>query len=278
MLPCLARMPLLAVGTGSSPRDPVVLSSDDEGPPHTSTHHPPPSIPVTNIPKDDLHRHLQVKESGVVRGQPGLFAMHDIPAFSLVCVYTWDEIVSERDLNALPEEAQKATRRYAVESPDPSFTLVIREPFHPTAHPAAIANEPAERSTANMEMKVKDVEMAEDGKVFRILALYTCSLVYEGQELTWYYGQSYAPVRTQENYVEGNGCSADGELLPSLEQLARDIYAARDGDVARVLARVFVQSSQSASSSDTEFDGRVDLQKRRSQPKRSCATHGRNLS
>ena len=114
-------------------------------------------------------------------------------------------------------------------NPQTQSSLVIHTPVDRAAHPAAIANEPAERTPANMEMKAEDVEMGDEGHVFRILALYTCAPVNAGEELTWNYGQSYEPVRRQDGYVAGECCTASGALLPPLADRAREIYRALDG-------------------------------------------------
>ena len=138
-------------------------------------------------------------------------------------------------------------------NPQTQSSLVIHTPVDRAAHPAAIANEPAEGTRANMEMKAEDVEMGDEARVFRILALYTCAPVNAGEELTWNYGQSYEPVRRQEGYVAGECCTASGALLPPLEERAWEIYRAMDGNVAGVLVLADVQSSQDTQSSDSDY-------------------------
>jgi hypothetical protein len=263
MLPSLARLPLL--DDGADDEAGVVWPADRERVDPSWWRRPPPRI----IQESDICIPLKVKASAIAPGQPGLFAVGDIPARLLVCVYTWDDILSEEALNRMPSDAQKELRRYAVESPDHGKTLVIYTPVNPARHPAAIANEPKEGSTANMEMKAGDVEIEDEGclHVFRILALYTCAPVNAGEELTWNYGPSYAPVREQENYVAGRGCSANGRLLPPPEERARLIYRNRGGNVAGVLARVNVESSESTQSSDGYVE-EIQEQDRRVQPRR----------
>lgn len=228
--------------------------------------------PPRTIPESDICIALKVKASTVAPHQAGLFAVGDIPPATLVCVYTWDDILSEEALSGMPDDAQKERRRYAVESPDHGKTLVIYPPVDPARHPAAIANEPKEGSTANMEMKAEDVEIEDGGciHVFRILALYTCARVDADDELTWNYGPSYAPVREEEKYVAGRGCSANGRLRPPPERRARLIYDTRRGNVAGVLARVNVESSESATSSEGYVED-IEEQGRRVLQRRGCA-------
>ena len=265
-MPCLARLPLLNVGADHEAA--VVRPAERERVDPSWWRRPPPRI----IPESDICIALKVKRSTIAPFQPGLFAVRGIPARSLVCVYTWDAILSEEALNGMPGDTQKELRRYAVESPDHGKTLVIHTPVNPVRHPAAIANEPKEGSTANMEMKAEDVEIEDGGciHVFRILALYTCARVNAGEELTWNYGPSYAPVRAQENYVAGRGCSANGMLLPLPEQRARLIYHSRRGNVAGVLARVNVESSESTTSSEGYVEA-IEEQGRRVRQRRDCA-------
>lgn len=263
MLPSLGQLPLLAAGEVDAFR--VVWPADRERVDQPSWRRPR-EIP---IPRSDICIALEVKRSTIAPPQPGLFAVGNIPAGSLVCVYTFDGIVSEADLRSRDNE--KELRRYAVQSADPEKTLVIQTPIDPAKHPAAIANEPKQRTQANMEMKAADVELGDFRCAFRIMALYTCTSVAAGDELTWHYGADYQPVRDAEAYTAGECCTVSAPLEPPLDKLATDIYKGRSGDVDGVLAPLDAQSSQSSASSDPGYQGRASPQKSREQPKRGCA-------
>ena len=122
-------------------------------------------------------------------------------------------------------------------------------PVDPARHPAAMANEPMMGTVANMEMRGDDVAM-RDGEVFNILGLYTCAAVEAGTELTWFYGNSYTPIREKEEYEAGEGCIAKGELKPTLESIARAIW--KTGNVAGLLAPVHAASSSSGSQESSQ--------------------------
>ena len=263
MLPPLARLPLLAAGEVDAFR--VVWPANRERV-DPSRWRRPRRIP---IPRSDTCIDLEVKPSTIALQQPGLFAVNDIPAGSLVSVYTWDAIVSEADLKG--RENEKEARRYAVESPDPAKTLVIHTPIDKVKHPAAIANEPKEGTQANMQMQAADVELGPTMVTYQILALYTCKFVAAGEELTWHYGNAYQPVRDAEGYTAGECCTAAGPLQPPLDKLAADIYDGRNGKVDGVLAPLDLQSSQDSETSDSSYQGRVAPQPSRKQPKRGCA-------
>ena len=239
--------PLAALSVGAGP-DRVDASSWRRAPP--GWRRPPPSqpsVPVTKVSKSFLRAELLVHESGIAPGQPGLYASTDIAEGTLVCIYTFDRIVGEETLDGTQSDA---TRRYAVAAPDPRFTLVLDLPVDPARHPAAMANEPAEGSVANMEMRGEDVAM-DDGDVFNILGLYTCTAVKARTELTWFYGETYTPIREKEEYEAGEGCIAKGELKPTLESIARAIWA--KGNVAGLLAPVHAASSSESQESSQGY-------------------------
>ena len=98
-------------------------------------------------------------------------------------------------------------------------------------HPIACMNEPkkGERATATIvcqDFLVKEVEACPQGsggghqpgcraKYMRGWAMFTCVAVGKDEELTWYYGDAYGPVRQRKGYEAGEECRSvlEGESL-----------------------------------------------------------------
>jgi putative phage-type endonuclease len=228
-------------GAGSS-GDPIVLS-DDEG-----------VIPVVRIAQSDLSRRLLIQESTIIPGQPGLFTTESIPPNSLVCVYTYDRVLSGTQLNALSSARRYAISKYAVAGPS-GLTLVVDTPpiTDSSRHVAALANEPSEGQTANMQLHAEEITLP-NGMEYYVVALYTCdSTVVAGAELTWHYNSSYEAVRRREGYRAGRPCTSNEPLNPGLDDLVARILATRGPDgVEGVLLRMEDDTS-SSSGSDPDY-------------------------
>ena len=282
---------------GDDKYDPIVLDSDDEQQPLPHPPPPPPqpapapvpqpspagpsssyfsAVAVIDIPASELRAQLQVRESGIVPSQPGLFAVRDVPANTLVSAYTFDRAVSEHTLLAMSDKRRKGVSRYAVEGPD-GVTFILNLPVDGQTHPAAMSNEPLDGKNANMQLHGQRVFQA-DGSGHFILALYTCnSAVVAGTELTWNYSKSYQQVRDEERYSAGIPCRSKEPLSPSMEKVVNRVLEARgeggaDGvlyPVAPWVAQEEELRSEHDADSDYEERGRVRPQQpRRQQPQR----------
>jgi len=269
------RMHTPHVGASGDADDPIEVSSDEEAEPP-----PPPSaagqssssstssVQTINVPASDLRLALQVRESRIVAGQPGLFSTTPIPANSLVTVYTYSRAVLPSELLAMGNTRRDAVNRYAVEGPN-ALTFILNLPVDYATHPAAAANEPADGTSANMSLHVEQVSLP-NGDVYHLLALYTCNAAVAGNtELTWHYGRSYREIRTKERYSAGRPCTSKDPLSPSLEDLAQRIVAARGADGVDGILWKLDDDSSSSDSSDEEFRGRGEPQARRVQPRRA---------
>jgi hypothetical protein len=85
-------------------------------------------------------------------------------------------------------------------------------------HPLSCMNEPLKGEPANCHMVIQDFSHSEVGgsehvlnggsaRFFRGLACITCENVRKGDDLTWYYGKSYEPIRVNEGYSAGTECT-----------------------------------------------------------------------
>lgn len=224
------------------------------------------SVESIDVPSSDLRVALRVGESGVVPGQPGVYAIADLPANSLVTVYTYDRVVNEATLQAMGDARRNAVNRYAVQGPEPDVTFILDTPVD-RKHVGALFNEPAAGSAANMALNAERVALA-DGDVYFVLALYTCNApVSAGEELVWFYGRSYEAVREQERYTAGRACTSKEPLDPPLEEVVQRVVAARGDNVEGILYKL--DDDESSDSSDSAYQGRAGPQQRRVQPRRA---------
>lgn len=228
-------------------------------------------IPVIDIPGSELRVALQIKESEIIPGQPGLYSTSQIFPNSLVAVYTYDNVVTPGDFLKKSDAHRAAINRYAVDAPG-NLTFTLNVPVDYAKHPAAAANEPAKDTVANMNMQAEDVSLAS-GSTYHVVALYSCNAVIEtGTELTWTYGKTYQSIRDQEEYTEGGPCASKGELLPSLDEVVQHIVIKRgEGGVKGILLKEDSDSDDDSDSSYGEDRGRKDAQSRRVQPRRTNA-------
>jgi hypothetical protein len=262
-----AQLCRVGVGGGGSSSEPIVLSSDDESEGAPA----PPVVPATDVSASTLRRALRIQESGIVRGQPGLFSVQSIPANTFVCVYVYDRVLSDAQVYAMSVAKRAEVARYAVAGPTPEQTLIINMPItDPVKHVAAFANEPLDGETANMSLHAERVTIA-DGRTYYVVALYTCDApVAAGSELTWNYGGSYASIRSAEGYRAGRGCTSKEPLDPPLEEVVSRIVSARGDDLTGILYPLGDASSSESDSSDGEYveRGLHAQQPRRVQPRR----------
>jgi len=227
------------------------------------------SVERIDAPASDLCVALRIDESGIVPGQPGVYAVADLPANTLVTVYTYDRVVNQATLDAMRDAPRNAVDRYAVQGPDPDVTFILDVPVDRQKHVGALFNEPPEGSAANMALHAERVAL-DNGDVFHVLALYTCDApVSAGAELTWFYGRSYEAVRRKEGYQAGLPCSSKEPLTPPLEEVVQRVVAARGDAVDGILYKIDDDDS-SSDSSDDDYQGRAGPQARRVQPRRGA--------
>lgn len=247
-----------------APSDPGPSGAQSGGGPPSSSS---ASVKSADVPPSDLRLALRIGESSVVPGQPGVFAVADIPANSLVTVYTYDQVVNTAMLDAMSDAPRDAVNRYAVAGPGPDVTFILDVPVD-QRHVGAFANEPPAGKAANMALHAEIVALP-NGDVFYVLALYTCNeAVSSGTELVWSYGKSYEAVRQKEGYAAGRPCTSKDPLEPSLEDVVQRIVAARAGKVGGILYN-FEDEDESSDSSDYAYQGRAEVQPRRVQPRRA---------
>lgn len=197
------------VGAQGTRTDPLDLTGDGDDQPPAGGQPPAAAGPSTPAPRastsssssaaiatvdvparDVVGVALQIRESGIVPGQPGLFATDAIPANAYVATYTYDRVVSTRDplVTGRPGELNK----YAVgaHGRDGPVTLLLDPPVDGARHPAAMANEPKSKTSANLELH-GGVVVLPNGKEYHILALYACKTpIAANEELCWNYGRS----------------------------------------------------------------------------------------
>jgi hypothetical protein len=140
----------------------------------------------------------------------GLHAKRDLKAGEFIGIYTGSYASLTCPLRT----------RYAVDI-GPSQPCIVPfpdedqiTPNERETHPLACMNEPSEGEFANTHMVIQDFTHAEvegvqsipyheQARFFRCMACFACEGIRRGDALTWNYGNSYEPIRTQLGYVAG---------------------------------------------------------------------------
>ena len=245
-------------------------SRDGEADPSSSSS----SVEVVDYEASDLRVALQVKESGVIPGEPGLFAVKDLPPNSLVTVYTYDRVVDQASLNVMSDSKLDAVNRFAMEGATRDLTLILNIPVN-SKHAGAFANEPSKgtNQSSNMSLHSEKVSLP-NGDTWHVVALYTCDAsVRAGEELLWNYGRNYEPTRKKEGYEAAKGCASLEPLNPPIEEVVARILSTRgedEGDLEGILYKMDPESSSDEDSDDEAFRprGRTRPQKTRVLPAR----------
>ena len=154
--------------------------------------------------------------------------------------------------------------------------------------PLTMMNEPREDETANVNLIVQDflteeIDFSRENAKFhniekdtdkgpvilwRGLAAYTCCDVKKHEELTWYYGKHYAPIRKKKKYTAGKDCDvhipddSKGVLKPK-----HDMLNLKRGVPAKWVFPIYTRVR---SEREDEFIKKRKRQKRR----RSCSDSG----
>ena len=209
-----------------------------------------------------------------------LVAKRDLPRGTFVGFYT-----GAMDRNECPESY------YALDM-GPGAPCIVPfadeqriTPFERDRHVLASMNEPVQGEHANCDMVPQDYSHAEIDNVqaianhetarfFRGIACFTCVDVRRGDQLTWYYGDSYQPHRDHIGYVAGMRCrDLDGlvhsrSILDSLQRVPHYCVAAIVGrsvksDRFKVKRKRHVDSEGEESSSSSSGSGHEEAYKPR---------------
>ena len=102
--------------------------------------------------------------------------------------------------------------------------------------PLANMNEPSVGRYANccflpQDFKHDEVEGVENisghnaARFFRGLACFTCEYVAKNEQLTWHYGNAYAPNRKEQGYEVGKPCLLLLEKQPFIEENSKSVLS-----------------------------------------------------
>ena len=112
-------------------------------------------------------------------------------------------------------------------------------------------------------METQEAEI--DGTRYVFAALFACSAgIPTSTEVLWFYGESYAAIRTAMKYTAGRACSNAGHpLTPSPEAIVRRVLAAGRRDDALYVRADEEPGSSGESEADTDLDYHETPKRRR---------------
>ena len=248
---------------------PILLSDDDEPPapaaaPPAPTQPAPTPAPIaapTPAPallSDDGTRvpGLYIAPSSIPGlDEPGLWTSTAIAPGSFIAIYT-GRVMTEDEHDRLPPAEQDAQNKYSLAFKGSPILVLPGAAPDLTVHPAAAANEPPRGGVANALVETQEAEI--DGTRYVFAALFACSAgIPTSTEVLWFYGESYAAIRTAMKYTAGRACSNAGHpLTPSAEAIVRRVLAAGRRDDA-----LYVRGDEEpGSSGESEADSDPDFE------------------
>lgn len=172
-----------------------------------------PAYPLFYIKKIQLGAHRE----------HALFAKRDIPKGACIGFYSGTEYVHKTSLSKNEKDKLESEEtEYGIDVAPRHRIIPFKNEKYITAlerqsHPLAMMNEPRKGDSANVTMIVQDflpseIDMRNNQRNFehalflRGLAAFACSNISKHDELTWWYGTHYAPVRKRKGYDCGKEC------------------------------------------------------------------------